>query len=392
MPGAAQEPGLVCLLTVHGIGFQQPPHEEPDSPGYADALHRHLRRALGTRLGDDPRRDRNEPGEKGAVYVSSEWPPRSGDVEMGLDRIARRDAQGHLDWTDRPLAEPGSAVGHVAVVYAGLESTRPRLLVGLRALLAALVHHGRYASLLTVWKMIQADRRAIRPQAVDPGPGNRVRADVRHRRMLPHPRKNRVAPPGSTSGDTLVQLEDDVASYVFDHGLHDRILDFVGEVLQRLLARDDVAAVVVNGHSHGTVVCFDALQPLSTQQLRRVGAFITAGSPLRKYVDLFGHTRDLAGVGEVPWLNFWDRLDPVADPLAPPIEWRPLTDPTVPPGQGGLFRLRRGGGFLDQAHVADRVVDNVTHSGVDGLVAHDYWDNQEQFIPALAKVLTELSQ
>ena len=165
----------------------------------------------------------------------------------------------------------------------------------------------------------------------------------------------------------------------------------MAEAVQRLLARDDVAAVVVNAHSHGTVVCFDVLQPLSGQLLHRVGAFVTAGSPLRKYVDFFGHTRELAGVGEVPWLNFWDRLDPLADPLAPPQEWRPLTDAGVHPGDAGLFRLRRGGGFLDQAHVADRLVDNVKNSPSGGLRARDYWDNRVQFVPALARVLREIA-
>lgn len=390
MPGSSPSPGLVCLLTVHGIGFQQAPHE-PDLPGYADGLHQHLRAELGPLLGDDPRRERNEPGEAGAVYVASEWPPHSGDTELGLDRIAARGQDESLDWSDRPLAGPGSGVCHVALVYSGLESTRPRLWLGVRALLAALLRLGRYGSPLTVLRMLRQDAAAISPVQAGPGDPNRVRADIPHRRMLPHPRLNRRSPPGSSTGDTLAQLEDDVAAYVFDHRLHDRVLGFVGEAVQRLLARDDIAAVVVNGHSHGTVVCFDVLQSLPTQQMHRVGALLTAGSPLRKYVDLFGHTRELAGVGEVPWLNFWDLLDPVADPLAPPQEWRPLSDPTVHPGDAGLFRLRRGGGFLDQAHVADRVVDNVKNSTVGGLRAHDYWDNRAQFVPALARVLRELA-
>lgn len=383
--------GLVCLLTVHGIGFQQAPHE-PDLPGYADGLHRHLREELGPLLGDDPNRERNEPGEAGAVYVASEWPPHSGDTELGLDRIAARKQDEPLDWSNRPLAGPGCVVCHVALVYAGLESTRPRLWLGVRALFTALLHLGRYASPLTAWRMLRQDLAAIAPAQAGPGSPNHVRADIPHRRMLPHPRKNRKAPPGTTTGDTLVQLEDDVAEYVFDHRLHSRVLDFVAEAVQRLLARDDVAVVVVNGHSHGTVVCFDVLEALPTQQLQRVGAFITAGSPLRKYVDFFGHTRELAGVGEVPWLNFWDRLDPVADPLAPPQEWRPLTDPAVHPGDAGLFRLRRGGGFLDQAHVADRLMDNVANSSGGGLQAHDYWNNTTQFVPALTQVLRELSR
>ncbi|MEA2682161.1 MAG: hypothetical protein QOK05_489 [Chloroflexota bacterium] len=391
VPDSPRQPGLICLLTVHGIGFQQFPRE-PDLPGYADSLHTSLRAELGSRLGDDPRRERNEPGESGAVYVSSEWPPRSGDIELGLDRIAARGEDGRLDWHDRPLAPPGSAFAHVALVYSGLESTRPRLWLGIRALWTALLHLGRYASPLTLWRLVKRDMQAIGPMRTAPSPTNRVREDIPHRRMLPHPRKNRSLPAGSTTGDTLAQLEDDVAGYIFDKRLHDRVLGFVAESLDRLLGRDDVAAVVVNAHSQGSVVCFDALQPLSTQQLHRVGAFITAGSPLRKYVDFFGHTRELSGVGEVPWLNFWDELDLVGDPLAPPQEWRPMSNPTVHAGDAGLFRLRRGGGFVDQAHVADRAVDNVANSSGGGMQAHDYWNNSSQFVAELARVLRALGQ
>jgi hypothetical protein len=36
--------GSGCVVTVHGIGFQQPPKD--GTPGYADALHKHLREPL----------------------------------------------------------------------------------------------------------------------------------------------------------------------------------------------------------------------------------------------------------------------------------------------------------------------------------------------------------
>ena len=39
-------PPYVCLVTVHGIGFQQPPDTgtDPPTPGYADELHERLTR------------------------------------------------------------------------------------------------------------------------------------------------------------------------------------------------------------------------------------------------------------------------------------------------------------------------------------------------------------
>lgn len=396
MPTAPPTPGLVCLLTVHGIGFQQQPHP-PDLPGYADRLHQNLHAALGSLLGDDPNRTRDRDGDAGPVYVASEWPPRSGDIEAGLDRVAQATPDGRLDWSQRPLAGPGAKIAHVAAVYAGLESTRPHFWVGLRALGGALIHLNRYASPITLVRMARRDLGAIQPVAATTGdaePGaaeNHVRRDIPHRRLLPHSRQNQVSPPGSTASDALVQLEDDVASYVYNRRLHSRVHDFVSDIVERLLARDDVATVVVNAHSQGSVVCYEVLQKLSTSRLSRVGVFVTAGSPLRKYVDFFGLSSDLSGAGEVPWLNFWDALDPVADPLTPPREWRPLTDATVAVGQVGLFRRRRAGGFTALAHLTDQEVDNVARSAGPGLRAHNYWDNQAQFIKAVAGVLRELA-
>src|SRR5438552_443688 len=131
---------LTCLVTIHGIGFQQPPRE--GVAGYADGLHEHLRDGLGASLGDDPNRDR------GPVYVQSTWPPE------------------------------------------------------------------------------------------DPPPG-----------------------PTGLLG-MLRQIEDDVAAYVARNELRERLRAFVREALTRLLLREDVARVVVNGHSNGTVVAFDVLSQL----------------------------------------------------------------------------------------------------------------------------------
>jgi hypothetical protein len=386
MTAAGSPGGMVVVLTIHGIGFQQPP-VPPRLPGYADALHANLRRELDDLLGDDP--ERTSKGEHGPVYVASDV---DGDVERGLDRIAVTDADGRLDWSARALAPAGCRVAHVALVYAGLESTRPHLGVGLRALLSALVHLGRYAGPGTTWRMWRQDGAAILPsEAKEKTPAEtQVRRDIPRKNLVGRQRRDQdddKRPPRTT--DLLVQLEDDVAMYVYSRRTRDRLQDFVNAAVQRLLARDDVVRLVVNAHSQGSVVAFDTLQPMSTHQLDRVGAFVTAGSPLRKYVDFFNKSRDLAGAGEVPWLNFWDRCDPVADPLAPPVEWRPLTDATVHPGQFGLFRRRRGGGFVALAHVVDRPVDNVKDSAGGGMQAHNYWENQH-FVHQLGQVIRGL--
>lgn len=378
----------MCLLTVHGIGFQQPP-DDPSRPGYADELHALLRERLHSALGGDPVRSAAHPGVEGPVYVCSEWPPGSGHVEDGLDRLARTLPGGRLDWSERPLAPGGSDIAHVALVYAGLESTRPHLLVGLRALLSAIVRLNRYASPLTLWRLLRRALRAVRPFAAAAPVASRVRDDIPHRHLVRLPRRRPPAPGGSP-GDTLVQLEDDVASYVYNRRLRRRVGGFVHDALTRLLARDDVAAVIVNAHSQGTVVCCDTLTGLDADALKTVAGFVTAGSPLRKYVDLFGRARDVAALADVPWLNFWDALDPVADPLAPPPAWRPLTDARLPAGELGLFISVRSGGFVGPARVADILVDNVAHSHGGGLQAHAYWANARDFVPALARVLEEV--
>lgn len=97
-----------CVVTVHGIGFQQPPTN--GSPGYADALHELLRKALRDRLGDDPER----PAPSGPVYVSSEW---DGSPAQGLDRLDK----------GRPLVNEEGRIAHVALVYSPSEPLEPRI-------------------------------------------------------------------------------------------------------------------------------------------------------------------------------------------------------------------------------------------------------------------------
>jgi hypothetical protein len=45
---------ITCLVTLHGIGFQQPPVASVANSGYADPLHEHLSKCLKSRLCDDP--------------------------------------------------------------------------------------------------------------------------------------------------------------------------------------------------------------------------------------------------------------------------------------------------------------------------------------------------
>jgi hypothetical protein len=74
----------LCILTVHGIGFQQPPIDS--AAGYADVLHENLSaglQALGSSLGKDPQRN---PGPFGPVYVRSAK-PGTRDHEWGLKRL-----------------------------------------------------------------------------------------------------------------------------------------------------------------------------------------------------------------------------------------------------------------------------------------------------------------
>ena len=82
---------LTCLVTIHGIGFQQPPLA--GNPGYADDLHAHLAAVLGPALGDDPQRRRTQRGEAGPVYVESLYPAPGAlpSVEEGLKRLGSWD-------------------------------------------------------------------------------------------------------------------------------------------------------------------------------------------------------------------------------------------------------------------------------------------------------------
>lgn len=381
--------GVTCLVSIHGIGFQQPPRD--GRMGYADPLHTNLHKAdLGHLvLGDDPhRRD-----VRGPVYVQSSWHEVR---EAGLKRL------------DGPLFRDDQAqvnLAHVALVYADLVDPGPRLASTLDALAQTALSFDHYAHPLAAIRTIIADLAAMvtthGQRGGDEHPSLRPREDLpddKHAHLhLFHDilRAHRPRSVQSTEGPLAVlrALEDDVADYVCRNDLRERIRGFVQQALHRLADRADVDAIVVNAHSQGTVVAFDVLARSAPPKVR---ALVTAGSPLRKYVDFFawgeraGLFRELMQRDRWCWLNAYDPRDPVADPLRPSRRWHLGDDPSDQPT---LFRIIDPNKSLtetDDCAVIDYKVDNVAHSVGSGLRAHNYWDNTADFIPRLITVLSDL--
>jgi hypothetical protein len=371
-------------MTVHGIGFQQAPGH--GVPGYADGLHASLRAQLGGALGDDPYR------EGGPVYVRSEVDNSS---SKGLARLDN----------DKPLSA-GGPIAHVALVYSPSEPLVPRAGSAADTLARALLAHSHYVSILGATRLLLGDALA----AMTEHSASTSTSSLRPRNDPPpdHPRSHlkRLLHLGGADGtpqqplSVVTALEDDIATYVARNDLRERVRGFVESALLAIADRDDVDAIVVNAHSQGTVVCWDVLCRLplfawrEDHELRaRLRAFVTAGSPIRKYVDLFAWG-DLVGQmaalqeGAFGWHNFWDPHDPVADPLDPPAQWRPGTPLTEPGQDEGLLRARDpDSATVRHVAIGDVQVDNIHDSSGGGLQAHDYWNNTKQFIPGLADVL-----
>ena len=141
------QPKRVCLVTVHGIGFQQAP--EGATPGYADELHKHLGAVLGKELGED--HDVKSRGW-GPVYVASEVDDSRNE---GLARLG----------ADKTLAE-GGPIAHVALVYSRSEDVGPQLGATLEASVRALFTFRRYTTFLgllgiigrTIWGLLRQGR------------------------------------------------------------------------------------------------------------------------------------------------------------------------------------------------------------------------------------------
>jgi hypothetical protein len=391
--------GSVCVVTVHGIGFQQPPRD--GTPGYADALHDLLRRPLGDRLGDDPER----PGTGGPVYVSSE---SAGSPNKGLARLDK----------SRPLVSEEDTIAHVALVYSPSEPLEPRIGETAEAMSRAAVSHSHYLSTLGALRLLFSDAwAALHEDSAGEGrstltPRSDLEAPVHHgvlRRVLHRDAQASAAAPGETAPPspgafgTLRALEDDVATYVTRNDLRERVRDFVEDALLLLIDRPDVSGVVINAHSQGTVLCWDVLcrLPFSSwvdahdPRADMFCHFVTAGSPIRKYVDMFAwgnQVGELAALIEpaqvLTWHNFCDPHDPVGDPLNPPADWR-ADDPWEGPTDrdGGLLVARDADGNVRHVPVSDVRVDNTKYSSGGGLQAHNYWNNQAQFVTALAALL-----
>ncbi|MGD0834356.1 MAG: hypothetical protein ABSA40_08035 [Candidatus Dormibacteria bacterium] len=376
---------MIVLITVHGIGFQRAPSALDVSDGYADALHEGLRAHLGAKLGDDP--NRLAAGGRGPVYVQSEFPPRSGATEAGAGRLGRWIASGSVGIVGVPLAPPGAEVAHVALVYSGLEEQGTDL-VALRGLeVLGLPSLASYATLGGIARMIVSDLEALRRSHAAAGA-------AAHRgvfgRLL---RRRGDEPPADAAGTgslaSLRAFEDGVAAYVARNEHRERVRAFLRDAVSRVLARSDVDGVAVNGLSNGTVMAFDTIAALSPPSARGVRLLITAGSPLRKYVDLFDWGRDAGAMRHLSggWTNVWDPADWVADPLGPPRGWR-RGDPLPDGGGPGLFVVHDPdtGAELPRP-VTDVQVDNVRDAAGGAPDPHDYWDN-DSFCAAAAALIS----
>jgi hypothetical protein len=385
---------VTVIVSLHGIGFQTPPDDATGEQGYADALHTHLREALGSDvLGDDPERLKHN--VRGPVYVHSNWPPGSGNVELGIARLGRwvEGARPGRVSTDQLFVDRDQPVAHVALVYANLEDKASALGPLALILLMSLFRLGNYGSLFRVIRMLVLDLVALlthMKSARQPTPSLQPR---RVTRLQEQPVSGtptidiEPAPTGPLA--TIRQLENDVAAYVTRNVLRQRVRAFVAECLLRLTYRPDVDGIIVNSHSQGTVVAFDVLRDFPFVSRHQVKAFVTAGSPLRKYVDLFVWGREVGGVYDVgSWSNFWDERDPVADSLNAPDDWEPGKRADRQPSHEGLFRaVHPETGQMLPFWIEEALLQNLTYSSGGGLQAHNYWDNKAQFIPAFVKIV-----
>jgi|GEM_PF-546062 len=428
MSDVPQSTNGVCLVTIHGIGFQQAPEDANNVAGYADALHQSLHTLLPDLLSDDPHRSTpaHAPGERGVIYVQSSWPPSTSlptqrSVELGLKRLGSR-AQNWattLDTSDAPLFDGSGRIAHVALVYTPAEEAGPDPVASLEAATLGLFSLEHYSSLLSIVKTIGTDVKTILhepPVAAPAATGNVPRTDAVHPVSIIRRVVSRVhggSPPPAPTGpfEVLRTVEDDVSGYVARNLLRERTREFVTEALTRLSQRGDVEKIVVNAHSQGTVLAFDTLRNLPFDVISKVAAFFTLGSPLRKYAEMLSWGRDVGRLTELApwtygesidwqrpqpvsaipaWTNLWDELDPVADPLSPAPPWRRGMALTPVPTPGLFVDVDPQTGTATAHTLEDLLVDNVHHVGGGGLRAHDYWDNTDEVVPRLADRLRHL--
>lgn len=384
---------MLVLVTIHGIGFEQAPTSLTSQDGYADDLHAGLQRHLGSLLSDDP--NRASAGGSGPVYVQSSYPPHTNANEAGLSRLGKWVGEG-VDATGQALASPGAALAHVALVYSGIEEQTADTPALLGTAVLAAASPNDYATLGGLVRMAFQDLAALRRH---PDSGDRSihsltpRTDAPgHRGIIA--RLLHSAPKDATSSapagplGVLRNVEDDVAAYVTRNEHRERVRAFLRDAVSRIIARGDV--VILNGHSNGTVMALDLAASLSPPSARKIAALVTCGSPLRKFVDLLDWGRDVGNLRlkTGPWVNFWDPLDPVADPLALPAGWERGQPPPPAPADTLFVQHDPDNGTQSQVAIEDITVDNVSDSAGGGLRAHNYWDN-DTVCKRIADVLRE---
>ncbi|HKV01823.1 MAG TPA: hypothetical protein VJQ26_06850, partial [Ktedonobacteraceae bacterium] len=249
---------ITCLVTLHGIGFEQPPQAGVDNSGYADPLHQHLKKCLEEELNDDPNRERGKPGDNGAIYVESRWPDDQGKVsrEEGMKRLGVwYDNKQGIDTTGAPLVDKDAkdgSISHVALVYSNLEPKGPEIGATLITLETTLFSASHYGSALRLIHLAVADALAMigHHAAKDQEPtSSRPRTDLGSRSIKQLGQHGQAAPaPSPGLLPALRSLEDDVACYVCHNEERERVRSFVHEALMRLAYREDVDNIVLNTH------------------------------------------------------------------------------------------------------------------------------------------------
>ncbi len=408
---ASDKTKCTCIVTIHGIGFQQPPEEGVD--GYADDLHAHLCAELNQNgnvlLSDDPDRHLfQEKRESVPIYVRSVWPDESGAVrrEEGLMRLGtwtdhHRTVVSH-DRTQNPkqaLVKENAPIAHVALVYSELEGKGPQPLADIETIGMAAIYSSHYTNFKGLLKTVFRDTQPLLPliwaklinlwkQPPKPAltPSLRVRQDSGYRHPYHHIGVTRY-PSGLTA--IIRQLENDVAAYVCHNESRQRIRSFVLDALLRLALRDDVSGIILNTHSNGTLIALDVVQELPPNAAERIRAIITAGSPIRKYIDFFEWGKHLAVKPTVveQWVNFYDERDIVADPLRPRAGWKQGEELTEKNLIGIYQTFDLATGRTGPILIVDQWVDNIKYSQGGGLQAHNYWDNTKEFIPRVADIV-----
>lgn len=297
----------------------------------------------------------------------------------------------HIDFSEAPLVTDQEPIAHVALVYSNLEPKEPETGAMLLTTEIGLLSAPHYASISEWLHLALTDGLAMishhAASSSQPASG-RPRADLWSRSVKHLGKLGRATPaPAPDVLAALRFLEDDVACYVCHNEERERVRSFVCEALMRLAFRDDVGSIVINAHSNRPVIAFDALRCLPEDATGKIKAFITAGSPLRKYVDLFQWGRQVqCCYPATPWYNFWDAHDPVADPLDPPVSWH--VGDAIYPSQERLFsRINLVSEVPCWIPVNDLRVNNQQYSSGWGLQAHNYWDNEQEFVPMLAAIV-----